>query len=362
MLKNTEIWIGNYLKQTLQRQPRSNKNTTPTHIFFCFVDHFEPHWNKADVSLQLERVRAWVEKYPQLADKHKDADGYSPRHTFFYPAEVYTKEHLELLAQICHRGYGEVEVHLHHDNDTAPSLKEKLEKAKMDFARHGLLGKDKSGEIRYGFIHGNWALNNSRKDGKWCGVNNESQILKETGCYADFTLPSAPSETQTRMINSLYYDQGSKEKPKSHDTGINVKAGKTMDGLMIIQGPLTFNWKRRKYGIIPKIENSDISSGHLPSDDRVDLWVEQRISVEGKPDWIFIKVHTHGAVEKNTAVLLGDPMDKMCSYLETRYNDGRNFVLHYVTARELYNIIKAAETNQEESPAKYRDFLIQWPN
>ena len=47
-------------------------------------------------------------------------------------------------------------------------------------------------EVGYAFIHGNWSLCNSRPDGRYCGVNNELDVLRETGCYADFTLPSAP--------------------------------------------------------------------------------------------------------------------------------------------------------------------------
>ena len=72
--------------------------------------------------------------------------------------------------------------------------------------RHGLLARRRdTGELPYGFIHGNWALDNSRPDGRCCGVNNELAILRETGCYADFTLPSAPSPAQTAKINSIYY-------------------------------------------------------------------------------------------------------------------------------------------------------------
>src|SRR5438132_607974 len=63
--------------------------------------------------------------------------------------------------------------------------------------RHGLLARDRTtGALGYGFIHGNWALCNSRPDGRWCGVNNELEILRATGCYADFTMPSAPHPTQ----------------------------------------------------------------------------------------------------------------------------------------------------------------------
>jgi hypothetical protein len=53
--------------------------------------------------------------------------------------------------------------------------------------------------------------------------------------------------------------------------------------------------------------------------------------------------------------LLGPAMDETLSYLETAYNDGVRYCLHYVTAREMYNIIKAAEAGASGNPAVYRE-------
>jgi hypothetical protein len=57
--------------------------------------------------------------------------------------------------------------------------------------------------------------------------------------------------------------------------------------------------------------------------------------------------------------LLGQPMDDAFTYLEDRYNDGLEWKLHYVSARETYNIIKAAESGLDGDPGDYRDLLIQ---
>ena len=64
------------------------------------------------------RVQQWVEQYPPLFEGFRDADGRPPRHTFFYPIEQYRPEHLERLGELVAAGFGEVEVHLHHDADT----------------------------------------------------------------------------------------------------------------------------------------------------------------------------------------------------------------------------------------------------
>lgn len=343
-VRQMHIWIGESIRRSVGRKPKICSE--PIHIFVAITDHFEPAWQRPSYEQECTRVETWVRRYPVIAAKHRDADGRHPQHTFFYPEEEYRPEHLDKLAQLCKAGFGDVEIHLHHDHDTAAGLREKLLRFKMTLhERHGLLHRnDQTGEIEYGFIHGNWALDNARKDGKWCGVNNELIVLRETGCYADFTMPSAPSDTQTRKINSIYYAVDDPLCPKSHDNGTEVEVGKAPAGdLMIIQGPLALNWASRKWGILPRIENGELSSENPPTPERIDRWIRQHIHVKGQPYWIFVKLHTHGAQEQNFDVLLGQPMDAMLFYLETAYNDGQRYQLHYVTAREMYTLIRAAE-------------------
>ena len=356
--RNMHVWILDYL-----RRPRRKSHTGPTHVVFLFVDHFEPMWHDADADTQRARVARWGSDYRALADRHRDADGRPPQHTFFYPQEEYTQEHLDAVASLCRDGYGEIEVHLHHDNDTEENFRTTM----TDFCetlhvRHGALPRDpRTGRLMFGFIHGNWCLDNSRPDGKWCGLDNELTLLRELGCYADFTLPSAPSDTQTSTINSIYYATDDPDSPKSHDRGIPVmRGGQEQGDLMIVQGPLALNWKRRR-GPMPKIENADIRASNPPGRDRVDLWVDTGIHVQGRPEWVFVKIHTHGTQDMDMDTLLGEPIEEMHRYLESRYNDGQHYVLHYVTAREAYNIIKAAEAGMDGNPGQYRDYLLPPP-
>jgi hypothetical protein len=128
-----------------------------------------------------------------------------------------------------------------------------------------------------------------------------------------------------------------------------------------VQGPLALNWRRRKWGLLPRIENADVRAGDPPVPERVDLWIRQHVHVVGRPNWVFVKVHTHGTQDRDIDTLLGDPVDRMFTHLETRYNDGERHVLHYVTARELYNIVKAAEAGLDGDPGQYRDFVLPPP-
>ncbi len=359
--KNVHIWLPSYFINSIKPRPK-NPPDHPLHVMFAIADHFEPLWNHATAEQERMRVNAWTIGYPETVRGHVDADGKCPQHTWFYPIDEYRHAHLEELTKLCSSGHGEIELHLHHDGDTSEGLREKFQHAKRTFSKYGALVTSESNPVHiYGFVHGNWSLDNSRRDGKWCGVNNELQILAQTGCYADFTMPSAPSETQSRKINSIYYATDDPDKPKSYNAGTDVEVNKQPSGdLMMIQGPLCLNWRRRKALILPKIENGNITSDNPPTADRVDLWIKQHIHVRGRPDWIFVKLYTHGAQDRNCEALLGTGghLDSLYSYLEDAYNDGIRYRLHYVAAREMYNIIKAAEAGAEGNPNRYRDYVI----
>ena len=357
--RHMQIWLGSYFRR---KAPRVTDK--PVHVMFCFVDHFEPAWGKVDLATQRARVDRWCLDYRKLADAHQDADGRPPQHTFFYPEEEYLEEHLKKLGTLCADGYGEIEIHLHHDDDTPENFKLTIDRFnKLLHERHNALPRDpRTGQLRFGFIHGNWCLDNSRADGRWCGINNELILLRELGCYADFTLPSAPSETQTRMINAIYYATDDPTKPKSHDTGERVRVGGKPSGdLLIVQGPLGLNWRNRRFGIVPRIENADVRRACPPTPDRVDAWINTGVHVEGCPEWVFVKIHTHGTQERDMDTLLGDAANRMHHHLEHNYNDGKRYVLHYVTAREVYNIIKAAEAGLTGNPHDYRDYELPPP-
>ncbi len=355
--KQMSEWLWSFCKQQMKRSYRPLSGEV-THVLFCFVDHFEPLAGPTKEA-ERERMKAWVEGYPRLAGSHKDSTGRPPQHTWFYPGESYDAECLDGLGVLVRGGYGEVELHLHHGYDIPERLRAKLESALVNFSKHGALVVERnSPRYAFGFIHGNMSLNNSN-DIAYCGVNNELRILKEAGCYADFSMPTAPCKSQTRKINAIYYAADIPGKPKSHDDGVEVEVGGKPSGdLMIIQGPLGVNWRNRKYGILSRIENGEIQGSNPATFSRIKSWVSQHIHVKGRPEWVIVKVSCHGAEDRSREVLLGKPADQMYSSLEREYRDRPRYCLHYVTARELYNIIKAAEAGEKGSPEAYRDYVI----
>jgi hypothetical protein len=348
--RNMQYWIGSYLRPS---EPRPHWDPDePVDVFIAICDHWEPRCYDASDALAMARVRRWREEYPKNFSRFEDVDGRAPQYTFFFPEDEYRPEYLDGIRPVIEAGLGDVDVHLHHHDDTPDLLREKLERFRDTlFYRHGLLRRDpETDQIVYGFIHGNWALCNSRPDGQLCGVDAELTILRETGCYADFTLPSAPSGTQTRTINSIYYARDLPGQRKSHDIGIRARVGQAppADHLLMIQGPLLLDWTQWPGRCLPRIENGDLHAGRAASLARLKLWMRASVHVAGRPDWKFIKIHAHGCKDGNIDTMLGEPMQQFHRELAAFHKQHPNFRYHYVTAWEMARLVHQAERGESK--------------
>jgi hypothetical protein len=353
--RGLRYWLPSYAGGVLQRRRlRAARARTLTHIIFLVCDHFEPRHAVRQPEQAAERLRAWHSGYKALQDECVQRWGMRPVHTWFYPPH-HGDEHLPALAHMAFDGLGEVELHYHHDGDTADSLRREMQLAVSRYRRAGLLlqlGEPPPG--RFGFIHGDWALDNSA-GGRFCGVNGELSLLRGLGCWADLTLPSA-NECQTRKINSIYYAVDSPARAKSHDSGEDARVGRTdRQGLMLIQGPLGLNFADRR---LPRVENASLTSDNWGTPGRIATWIDCHVHVRGRPEWLFVKLHTHGAIERDFDALFGDKARRMYATLAERYHDGKAFKVHCVTARQAYNLIRAAEAGASGDPADFLDWEI----
>lgn len=349
--KKIDIWLMSYLKGLFKSVKVTDK---PVDIMLLFVDHFELNGHQ-------DRLDAWNIRYPQIAGKHRDSDGQHPKHSFFYAMDLMHEHELETLQHLVKDGFGEFELHWHHSNDTSETFVEKLQAAMAIFHKYEMMKPYQADQKAcFSFIHGDWSLGNSR-GAQYCGVDNEIELLMENGCYGDFTFPAMFVEAQPPMINNIYYCTGN-DQPKSYFSGRDAKVGQTQseDEFMIFQGPMTINWKDWRHKWHPTIEDGDIN--RFPTHDdprRIEAWIRQKIHVQGRPNWQFVKIFCHGAQDHESVV--GPATDRMFSYLEENYNDGEKYRLHYVTAREAYNIVKAAEDGKDGNPNEYRDYVIPHP-
>jgi hypothetical protein len=366
-LRTTLRWLPAYVRQRLT--PR-RKAIRPVHLIIALADHFEPSFSRAHPAThagrdeQRQSVESWCRRYPGVVDAFRDTDGYPFRHTYFFPAEQYDKAVVEPLAEHCRAGWGELEVHLHHGMET-PDNPENTRATLSEFrdalAELGCLSRwDDRGPPCYAFVHGNWALANS-DDGRFCGVDEEMEILSETGCYADFTLPSANSRAQVSKINALYECALPLRQRAPQRRGRDLRVGRPPSTFpLIIQGPLGLDFQRRRGLLrpVPSIEDGALIGTNPASMRRLALWNRAGVRVQGRPEWIFVKLHCHSMDADDEEAVLGRPVRQ---FLEAITADARHgsYGIHFVTAREMTNIILAACDGKDGSPGEFRDYRLR---
>ena len=351
--RHAELWFPAYAADRLRRRLHRSR---PKRLWVAITDHYEPMGGNVDLSQGLARVRTWQERWPSIALRApRDADGHTPRFTFFYPQEEYRLEILRELEPMVRAGLADVEVHIHHDHDTAHGFETRMRTFLQQLhGTHGLLHRH-HGELVFGFIHGNWALDNSRPDGRWCGVTGELQILRRLGCYADFTMPSLPSPTQSRIVNQIYWTTGSPERPRGFDHGVRARPGQGRHGdLLMINGPLGLRFRGR---LVPRAETGELAIYDPPTPYRVERWIDLAPRLG---DDIFVKLYGHSAREDNAGALLGNGLDggtlgPMFRWI-AEAAQRRRLELHWASAYEMFSAVErilqpAAPDSPEHSVA-----------
>ena len=338
-----------------------------THLIIALADHFEPSSMPgvdagfAPKDVQQQRLDTWCQEYPRNFDSFRDHDGRVFTHTYFYPAEQYDRGLVDQLADHCHSGWGEIEIHLHHGINelaTAASTTQQLVSFRDALAReHGCLSYEENDPApRYAFVHGNFALANCA-DGYACGVDNEMQILADTGCYVDMTYPAAAFHpAQIAAMNSLYECALPLDQTAPQRYARTLQAGRSITKFpFIVQGPLMLDFDRNSRGGFGRLDNAAITGRNPASLRRLALWKKAAITVAGRPDWLFIKLHTHGMDPVDSENVLRAPMQQFLAELIDGAPE-RKEILHFVSAREMANIAIAACDGREGNPGAYRDY------
>lgn len=340
------IFLTDYVRRAVLLPPAP---PGPTHVLVLFVDHFEPDWS-------VDRTQEWATRYRALATRHADSRGRPPQHTWFYPGEQIDPGILRVLHGLVEDGLGEVELHYHHSNDDATTLGIGLRYAISEFQKFGFL-KTVTGQTAFAFVHGNEGLDNA--DGELCGVNDELRVLRAFGCFADFTFPALYHDAQPPVVNRIYAARDD-DQPKSYRTPyplIEMKRGRA--DLVIFEGPISIepSWNAKR--LFFDVDDANIHAAVPVTPTRIRRWINARVHVPERPDWVFVKVFAHSiSSSEDEEEALGPHFDAALRELEQHYNDSRRYVLHYVTAREAYNLAMAAATGATGSPDLYMDSEI----
>ena len=352
MIRGLENWLP-----ALRRKQRPIENALGTrHVMITICNRFETSPAAGEESPAL--MENWRRDLTRLGDEFRDGQGIAPRHTFFLPAEAAEAAWLPELGELCRARGNEIELMAPRPIESAERLREMIERGKSALARHGWLTCDKTGGIRYGFIQGAKASHSP------CLISHQA-VLRETGCYASFLPPALVDGVPPEFDNSLCYayDRDLKDRPGGLRRVRAEREPRTEadDGLLVVPPPSARDWNRKKFGLLPRVEISELSATRPPSRERLRLWLDCRITVEARPNWVFITLHTNGLEPENSRMLLGEPMRKFYRTLTKVAADDESLRFHCVTAREFINILHAAEAGHSGNPSQFREFRYPAP-
>jgi hypothetical protein len=345
-------WLADYFRHRRRFHRGQLPSDTPIDIIVPVVDHYEPARRHGDEAA-VESVRSWCAEYENMARKHRDADGRPPQHTWFYRFDYPNDGCVQALSESAFRGFGEVEFHLHHSHDSHASFASTLQAGLDWFSRHGAMHTaEATPQRRFGYIAGNSALDNGAGDPALSGCNTELAALCDAGCYADFTFPALGSPAQPSMTNAIYYARED-GRAQSYDRGVPAAVGRPATGdLLIFQGPTSFHFDAGR------VDDGMLENSSPAHPRRLRPWLDSHVYVIGRPEWVFIKLATHGMQSRSS--FLRSCTDELFSAMEHWWNRPP-FRLHYVTAREAFNVIKPAEAGHRGNPDDYRDFAVARP-
>jgi hypothetical protein len=129
---------------------------------------------------------------------------------------------------------------------------------------------------------------------------------------------------------------------------------------MIFEGPLVFDWSRRIRSIpVPRLDDGALAQNYPLTLQRFERWRSSRISVVGRPEWIFIKLYSHGFFDWDQDAMIGSQMRKFMNELMELAEKTQNFKIYFASCREAFNMVMAAVDGHSGSPGQYRDYKLK---
>lgn len=217
---------------------------------------------------------------------------------------------MQRLAEFCHLGWGRLKFTCTGltESITAEETEKQLTSFRDVLAHDHVCLSYEEGDAqpKYAFIHGNLTLANCA-NGFACGIDNEMQLLADTGCYVDMTyLTAVFHPAQIGMINSIYECALPLNDRAPQRLGQELKVGSPVTRFpFLIQGPWMMDFDRSARSGWGRIENAALTGPNPSSLRRLGLWKNARVAVGGRPDWLFIKLHTHGMAPADMDTMLG---------------------------------------------------------
>ena len=110
--------------------------------------------------------------------------------------------------------------------------------------------------------------------------------------------------------------------------------------------------------VVPRIDNAELSDRMRLTANRYARWRRNAVVVAGREDCLFIKLHCHGMDPKDADVMIGEGRRV---FLEGLVREARRWSdhLHFMTTRELVNVMLALCDGATGDPGRYRNYRLE---
>ncbi len=337
--------LGSYFRWEFSTHVDVEQVSFPRDIVVALMFVCEP-------SVDSAGMRDILKVFANLATEHIDGDGRKFQLTFACPGRNPDSTALHVLTEYCRRGLGEVEYLIPRDYSSEASMREKLEQGLRRFNSHGWM-KTVNSEIRFAVVRERSDSERGEAD-----LRRQVSVLSDLGCYADMGFPGVRSSRPPSRVNTMFMVSSADSEP--YNESDELRAGRLgKGGLLVIEGPFLIDWTDWRLTLRPYVEDGHLNPEALPDPGRVDSWIRANVHVIGQPNWIFVKLTIDGLSDAASAQSLQHSLDQSLMYLEEVYNDDELYRLHYVTAREMYNMAMAAQAFKSGNAGLFRDYLIE---
>ncbi len=286
-----------------------------------------------------------------LASDHTDSDSVHLKMTFALHSLYSDSVEFSILSQWCGDQSSELELLLPCEVLKGRLFREALHRS---VKRLNSLGWARTidAEIRLAVVR-----ERCENEHEWISLQRQIRALKDIGCYADMSFPDIGIRDQPVRINTICYMSSVASDP--FVDRMALRTGEVGIGdLVVIDGPLLIDWTDWRHRFGPLVEDGRLTPMNPPDPCRAGSWIRANVHVIGQPNWIFAKLKIAEVSNVASVRKFREWLDRTLTYLETMYRDNEAYRLHYVTAREMYNISKAAEAGRTGDAGAFRNYII----
>jgi len=110
---------------------------------------------------------------------------------------------------------------------------------------------------------------------------------------------------------------------------------------------------------MPRIDDGSLARNQRLNKARLKRWTSANITVEGQPEWIFVKLYCHGFIDHDQSACIGEDAKRFFSEVVETGEKTNDYKVYFATAREACNMVLAAIDGLSGTPHHFRDYRLK---